>query len=280
MYCPCQAWTSLSGCWCLVLQDRWYKFVEVTGHCKHPWNDLADSLARWTVTSRKSIGHVDWQPFHELLFSGQWAWLFDAKVSLHNCLPPGSHGGVWQFTPSFRKISLQAHDAHNDTWTPVRFQIASANVLALGEPLHDLPVSGGADGALRLDKQWHASRVSAVGLQESRRDKGRIFTDYYFGFSSGGQLRGKSVHYGCELWLHKHLPIDACVSLTFADFSAVVVIADPGSLVVNLHHSTDMSFVVLHVPCKTSSCMPRRCELSVPAKMLLHRLLVLWSSLS
>ena len=246
---------------CQLLGSWFHKtggsFVEVRGHSRHAWNDLADSLAKWTLATSQTVGVLDLSPFHELLVTGDisWAWLMTAQPTMHQCLPTGSVDGCWQMTPSYRKIDIPSADAQPSQWSALRFKVVSANVLALCEGAHDVPESAPVDRAVRLDLQWHAQKIAAVGLQESRRAEGKVCTDHYIGFASGAQICGKSPHYGCELWLHKHLAIDAEGRLTFSQFKAVVVLADPRRLVVNLSHpQLDISFVVLHVPCKSSSC--------------------------
>lgn len=110
-----------------------------------------------------------------------------------------------------------------------------------------------SERAVRLDHQWHGRKIAAVGLQETRRPQGKVLSDHYIGFASGAQVCGKALHFGCELWLHKTLPLDPAGTLTFRDFQATVVVADPRRLVVNLaHKDLYLSFVVLHVPCKTA----------------------------
>ncbi|CAL1156825.1 unnamed protein product, partial [Cladocopium goreaui] len=147
---------------CQVL-GAWFRkihgtFCEVRGHTKHPWNDLADSLARWSASSQLQCGDIDWLPFHELICSHDvnWAWLFNAGPSLHQCLPPGSAGGSWQITPSYRRTYMPQFLPPDETWIQFDFCIASANVLALSDELPDMPASTAADRAVRLDRQWHA----------------------------------------------------------------------------------------------------------------------------
>ena len=261
----CLAWRCQShpalGQLCQLLGSWFHKtggcFVEVRGHSRHAWNDLADSLAKWTLAASQPVGALDWSPFHELLSTGdiRWAWLMTASSQFHQCFPTGSVEGCWQITPSHRKIAAPVHVEPTSHWSPLSFKVASANVLALSDSTSGLPDAAPADRAVRLDLQWHAQAVAAIGLQESRRDEGKTHTDHYMGFASGAQICGKSPHYGCELWLHKHLALDEAGLLTFSQFKAAVVVADPRRLVVNLSHpKLNISFVVLHVPCKSNSC--------------------------
>ena len=256
----CQSHPAL-GQLCQLLGSWLHKtggcFVEVRGHSRHAWNDLADSVAKWTLNAAQPVGEIDWSPFHELLSTGdiRWAWLMTASPQFHQCLPTGSAEGCWQITPSYRKIPAPVATGQLDHWCPLSFKVASANVLALSDSSLGLPEATSADRAVRLDLQWHAQGIAAIGLQESRREEGRIQTEHYAGFASGAQTCGKSQHYGCELWLHKHMALDDERHLTFSQFKAVVVVADPRRLVVNLSHpKINISFVVLHVPCKSNSC--------------------------
>ena len=106
------------------------QFIEVRGHTRHPWNDLADSLARWSACHAREVGHISWTPFSDLLRSGdyKWAWLLEARETMHQCLPPGSTQGSWQLTPSYRKVDEPAPIPLCNDWTCMHFCIASANV--------------------------------------------------------------------------------------------------------------------------------------------------------
>ena len=256
----CQAHPAL-GQLCQLLGSWLHKtggcFAEVRGHSRHAWNDLADSLAKWTLTTQVPVGVIDWSPFHEILSTGdiRWAWLMAAQPTLHQSLPTGSEEGCWQITPSYRKPVVPAVAAQTDQWNALNFKVVSANVLALSDAASGLPEPAPVDRAVRLDLQWHQQGVAVIGMQESRRDEGKVHMEHYVGFASGAQTCGKSRHYGCELWLHKHLALDDAGQLTLSACKATVVVADPRRLVVNLSHSKfTISFVVLHVPCKSSSC--------------------------
>ena len=177
----CQSHPAL-GQLCQLLGSWLHKtggsFVEVRGHSRHAWNDLADSVAKWTLTASQPVGEIDWSPFHELLSTGdiRWAWLMTALPQFHQCLPTGSAEGCWQITPSYRKIPAPVSPGQLDHWSPLSFKVASANVLALSDSSSGLPEATSADRAVRLDLQWHAQGIAAIGLQESRREEGRIQT--------------------------------------------------------------------------------------------------------
>ena len=246
---------------CRIL-GQWFSktqgsFCEVRGHSGDPWNELADSIAKHQLLSLTAVGTIDWSPFAHLVQSEDfdWAWLLDAPQCMHRCLPPGSENGIWQITPSCHKPAIHHPVSDYSEWISVDAVFVTANVLALGKEDPSLPAEHSSDRALRLDHQWHSAQVLAAGLQETRRPQGCISTEHYFGFASGPQVCEKAHHYGCELWLHKTKALDPDGALTFKDFKAVVAHADPRRLIVNLtHQKRDLSFVVLHVPCKTAQC--------------------------
>eukprot|EP00435_Cladocopium_sp_Y103_P033925 s2429_g8.t1 len=173
------------------LLGQWFhrtqgQFLEVRGHAHHPWNELADTLARSVMFGSPSVGMCDWIPFSALVRSGDmsWGWLLGASEPVHRCFPPGSDEGCWQITPSMRRIQVAPLDPVTITPSQVAFLCASANVLAIGAApdLGDsLPAS---ERALRLDQQWHEQQIAIIGLQEARRTAGRSQTDHYVCFWS------------------------------------------------------------------------------------------------
>eukprot|EP00435_Cladocopium_sp_Y103_P014689 s445_g3.t1 len=244
----------LCGQWFRKISGR---FCEVRGHSKHPWNDLADSVARHCLHTQSAAGHLPWTFFARLAQSVDlnWAWLFDAPDCLHRCFPPGSIEGCWQVTPSVRRVSTPSLPSSVTQVRSVSFKCATANVLALGSVPAADGASSASERALRLDRQWHAHGLAVVGLQETRRPAGLSQTEHYVCYASGAQTSQRATHFGCELWLHRALPLDADGQLKFSDFKPAVVVADPRRLVVSLSHERlCLSFVVLHVPCVTAAC--------------------------
>ena len=133
------------------------------------------------------------------------------------------------------------------------FLCMTANVLALGSVDADMPTSSSSERALRLAHQWHQDGIHVAGLQETRREVGTYTAGNYKCFASGAQRCSRAQHFGCELWIHQHLVLVPDLQLKFVDFQAVVTHADPRRLIVNLtHRQCRLSFIVLHVPCKTS----------------------------
>ena len=94
-----------------------------------------------------------------------------------------------------------------------------------------------------------------IGVQESRRPQGRYETSHYIVLASGAQVCQAIPHFGCELWLHKSIPVlvEGSLSVPLGKFNIAVAHADSRRLVVHLQHATlALSFVVLHAPCRSA----------------------------
>ena len=240
----------------------WFKkcrgtFLEVRGHCGDPWNELADGVAKHCMEVGQAIGFLDLTGYSDLIKTPDlnWAWLLDAPTTLHQCLPPGSHHGVWQVQPSTLRVPIHESYHPDEQWKQMDFLCMTANVLALGSVDADMPTSSSSERALRLAHQWHQDGIHVAGLQETRREVGTYTAGNYKCFASGAQRCSRAQHFGCELWIHQHLVLVPDLKLKLADFQAVVTHADPRRLIVNLtHRQCRLSFIVLHVPCKTSQC--------------------------
>ena len=231
---------------------------EVRGHSAHPWNDLADSVARHALSVVTPVGAVDFDFCHQLLISGDiaWAWIGLQPPCYEQCLPPNGVSTSWLAQPSLRKVGAPPSSSvpSEGQWHQVQFTIASANVLAISSDLPAFPAESASSRAERLDQQWHQQQIAVIGLQESRRAAGRYATTHYHVFASGATQDGGAPHGGCELWLHKHLPFLSAPehSLSFAQLRPAISCADSRRLVLHLHSPQfSCSFVVLHAPCRS-----------------------------
>ena len=229
---------------------------EVRGHCAHPWNELADALARWALTHDPPAPH-DVEVLHQLAQAPadlQWAWIQGGPSSLFQALPPVVDGQVCQFPLSLRKVPVP-EAPRSDVREPSRcqIQVISINVLAL-DPLREQLQVGRQRGhrTARLDEQWHKQKVHIVGMQEARTLPGRDVTEHYCVFSSGFEAPA-APRFGCEVWIHRSLPLVSTpqgVDLLAADFKFVVIHADPRRLFVRGDHQCCSFLVcVLHAPC-------------------------------
>ena len=232
--------------------------LEVRGHTAHPWNDLADSLAKFSLATDQSVGNIDFGGCHHAILSGDinWNWLWLHKEPLKKVFPPGSIPNSWVATPAHGRIRSckQPGRIESPSWTSIDFKIGTANVLALNErnDFQDTePVSARAE---RLDLQWHEEGWAIVGVQESRRPEGRYQTTHYTILASGAKIINGIPHYGCELWIHKSHQIDRDSGLCLAKAKIVVAWADPRRLVANLTCNTlAVTFVVIHAPCRSAT---------------------------
>ena len=228
--------------------------LEVWGHTAHPWNDLADSLARQALASGTGVGCIDFHLCHKAVGSGDIDWaslqpLFSALLApcrVHNQL---------EIQPALRRTTHpHVADTHEEQWHRIDFTVATANVLALSQDGDWLPQESASSRAERLDQQRHQQGIAVVGLQESRRAEGRYATTHYNILASGALTTRGAPHGGCELWLHKSLPFMRAQdhSVSFAQLRPVVSMADPRRLVGHLHGQTmSCSFVVLDAPCRS-----------------------------
>ena len=231
--------------------------AEVRGHSGHPWNDLADSLAKHVLTFPELYPPVSFGHLHDLVRAPhdlEWTWTQEMPLSMQHCFPNSVQGSVWQFSPSMRKVPIpQTNVMHNTD--PVKFtcKTATINVLAL-DKIDSQTEVGRRSGArtMRLDIQLHAAQFHLVGLQETRTIQGRFASDHYVILSSGG-VEPNAQRLGCELWLHRTLPIFTLPdgsTITFSDCKCIVKFADPRRLFVQIEHEQfQLTAIVLHAPC-------------------------------
>lgn len=242
--------------------------VEVRGHQGHPWNELADRLAKFALSGESPpIAGDVLGPLHQFANApqdAQWAWLQHCPISLLHAFPPLCDGQVMQFPLSLRHVGIPGRAIAPTVEAPtvactLSMTLVSVNVLAL-DPADSQRDVGRRIGARtqRLDAQWHAQGLQIIGLQEARTEQGVARSEHYRIWSSG---HGPSaVTHGCELWCHLTLPI-ATIStgqkLTLTDFKVVVLQADERRLFVRFEHATlSFTVLVLHAPCLRSASGP------------------------
>ena len=229
---------------------------EVRGHTDHPWNDLADAIARWALSHDPPNGH-SFPVLHQLAVSAadlNWAWIQGAPTSLFQSLPPICDQQVCQFPLSLRKVPVdRAPVAVSDPKSTCELNVFSLNVLAL-DSVNQQTLHGRQRGqrTARLDLLWHQAQAHIIGLQEARTLPGRHVTDHYMIFASGFE-DPRAPRFGCEIWLHRSLPFVAFedgTSICAPEFKFAVVHADPRRLMLRADHvSCSFMVTVLHAPC-------------------------------
>ena len=250
---------------CRLLND-WNRssttFHEVRGHTNNPWNELADAIAKHCTSPDASrVFEFSFADLHALAQEPHdiaWDWTNYASPHLQSCLPPRFDQTVVQF-PAFAAPTMQtqAVESKPEPAVPLALKIASINVLALEhtDQHHEIGRKQGCRTA-RIDHQFHTAGVHVVGLQETRTSQGQFQSDNYRIISSGCQPT-PAPHLGCELWLHKSLPI--CTDATgapvrLAAANAIVLVAEPRRLIVRLDFAAcSCTFAVLHAPCLQKS---------------------------
>ena len=219
--------------------------LEVRGHSAHPWNDLADGVAKFALRNDATLGKISFDACHNALVTGDisWLWLQHQSSTIRHCFPRGTSTNTWIVTPSVHKVDYQDPSRtmmpNDNDWISVDFTIATANVLALNQKDDFQDGESVSARAERLSVQWHEAKLAIVGVQESRRPEGRYFTEHYQIYASGAQIINGIPHYGCELWIHRTLSVGTGEHrMRLADFRHAVTWADPRRLFVHLQGSS------------------------------------------
>jgi exonuclease III len=232
-------------------------FLKCAGIPDMLWNDLADALAKHVLTHPDAFPAINFGRLHDLVKEPhdlEWVWTQGLSPSMKHCFPNCVQNTVWQFSPSMRRVELPPTTELLSS-APVAFacKIATINVLAL-DKIDSQTEVGRRTGSrtLRLDHQLHAAKFHMVGLQETRTLQGQFQSEHYHILSSGC-VGPSAARFGCELWLHRSLPILTLPDgrpVTMTDCTSVVTHADPRRLFVRLEHQTfHLTAVVLHAPC-------------------------------
>ena len=250
--------TQLASCLGDVLHQQGGVVREVRGHSGHPWNDAADSMAKFALYTSQNVGSIDFGGCHEVVISGdlRWKWLWNYGDTLQQVFPHGTIPNSWVITPAHGRIqsSQPKISTESESWAGIDFKIATANVLALNERDDFQNTESVSARAERLDLQWHEEGWAVVGVQESRRPEGRYQTTHFTILASGAKIINGIPHFGCELWIHKHFQIGKDAGWKLAEAKATAAWADPRRLVVNLFlNQNALSFVVLHAPCRSAA---------------------------
>ena len=104
----------------------------------------------------------------------------------------------------------------------------------------------------RLDHQLDAKGLSIIGIQEARTPEGVRVSDHYKIFSSGFQQTGRAKHFGCEIWIHKSLPICTLPcgkKVRIHDCKVTVRRAEARILVLYIDGPISFVAIAAHAPC-------------------------------
>ena len=237
---------------------------EVRGHTKHPWNELADALAKWATSHEPVLTDAEVAPLHHLARCPHdlgWTWMQTTHPSMAACFPPLLDQQIMQFVPSDVQLSVLPIERQSPSLPTVpmhqiHLKVQTANVLATevwSKHAHGTRRTG--QRTTRLDAQWDQAGVHAIGVQEARTPAGCFQSSHYSIYASGAKT-ARAPLYGCELWLHRTLAIGKDRNgkpITLGQAKITVQHADPRRLFVQAQLGDHpMQFIVLHTPCLTN----------------------------
>lgn len=239
-----------------VVQLHW---EHIQSHCGHPWNELADSLAKWAA-----LGHGCFLPDAlcdrmQASNSLNWEWLRAAPAEFRAAYPP-IVGTDFVFTELRSEAALTPPRGSAEGGGGSRpgmsagFGVVSYNVRTFKsgdnpgavEPA-ELPAPPLPGRAAALRRQFRDLGVAIVGFQESRTAAESYQVDGFLVIASGA-IKG---NLGCELWVDLRAPLvkqdgrGLCVPAS----ACVVVHADPRLLVVCIRcQALSCTVAVAHAP--------------------------------
>eukprot|EP00435_Cladocopium_sp_Y103_P056468 s2453_g19.t1 len=228
---------------------------EIRGHVGNPWKELADKLANHAANCDSFFGWFDWSALRSLAMTEdnyKWAWLQSMNHAFQFAMPPVFENSVWQpHTSCLHAVPTPSpaplvENAHFD------FRIVTYNALSLCETSSARICR---HRNIRVDKQFHDAGVAVACVQEARTPEGCRVTDHYKIFSSGRQQCGQSLHFGCEIWIHKSRPIGKCPNgriVRLSDLQVTIVHNDPRILVMKMTGPCRIVVVSAHAPCLAS----------------------------
>ena len=243
--------------------QRWmhghHSIQEVRGHSNHPWNELADALARHATNHAgppQPPAFPELQRFLREEHDHDWAWMQEMQASFSLCMPPIIEQQGAHFAPSMRHCHVDRFVEPPEQPTQLFLSVATCNVLALESTteLENLKLVGriGGHRTARLDSQMSHRGLHVVGIQEARSREGRFTSENYLIFASGALVKQAPL-YGCEIWIHKTLAITTTPSgapLRLAEAQQIVLHADPRRLFLSCElPGFSIVLASLHAPC-------------------------------
>ena len=215
----------------------------IKAHTGHPWNEMADALAKFAATSphlsRSSFFWEQWLSLPDKLCALQWIWYLELMQSHDPRVPQLHQGQMVCFYPHLSGANqVQTRDEIPDTesgtvpqplttsTTSINITIATANVMTLKG------TSGSTFSRLSLLlEQFHEQGCHIVGVQETRHKHivGHS-NDRYHIVGHASDSRGQD---GVQMWISKALPFDEHGTL-ISKQDIRLVAADPNFLIVKL----------------------------------------------
>ena len=240
---------------CLQAQGRSVGFEHQKSHCKHPWSDLVDAIAK---AAAKRILHPLQLPLHvprvvtHVAFKFAWLALLPQDEIPFPAAMPGTLKAEGPFG-SF-PLDLTWNHTPEETHTldiQVTLSFASANVLTLsGGPKNRQLFGLLEQGRIAsLQAQFSEEKCSFVGLQECRTFGQNVrHSSSHWVFQSGASSEG---HRGCELWVDRSLPYAVSKSKKFffqGDHFHVSDFSDRHLMVMVSAPHLNVRLLVIHAP--------------------------------
>ena len=229
---------------------------EVGAHKDDPFNELADSLAKWAAKTGGTCGSIPLDVPHKLATSKDTpqVWMQSMHGSFAATMPKAEDGMI-KVENANRKVQCGESLAKTPQTSVGEFacQVVSFNAQSIREDKNNQKIHRrDASVTSRLDMQWNAKDATIIGIQETRTPEGKFRSKHFEIFSSGADESNDCPLFGCEIWFHCQSPIVRFHGRSFynADFKKTVVHKDPRRLVIKCS-AEPITIVVasLHAPC-------------------------------
>ena len=168
----------------------------MAGHSGHPWNEVADHIARFQLMTAIRGPEVATDPIKGMLSEGymKWLWLAIAADSTPECWPLAHGDGSFHANVSSNGRQRGCELLQQDMLSQHAFSIRAATYNTLS-----LRVAGQAEC---LEQHFGNSGCCILGLQECRQpSEGLEHGSHFFKFASPAN-KGQG---GCQIWLSKHV---------------------------------------------------------------------------
>ena len=203
--------------------------MHAKAHQGWEWNELVDTLAKHAT----SLEVEEIPP--EVAFIAQMAKNHDGRRwlewsmaanddSVRLTFPPTEDGCSYDCRPPHIRdcpeieTVLSQDPGYQQT---VQVKLMTANVLSLRDN-DGVEQAAGRSVEMktdRIDVQAVQEEVDILCVQEARTEAGRYRSNHYDIFAAGAETRGKSIHFGCEIWVRRGSKFDTS--------KALVVHSDP-----------------------------------------------------
>ena len=186
-------------------------WTHVRAHTHHPWNEMADRVAKYASMNPQAVGTCGqwhhWLSDPALLNAFQWIWYLETMRSSDPTAAP-LHGLLLEHTvmpPHVSDLPDPENAGHNPQHREVHIDIkfATANILTL--PTNADTRCTSIHRQQILMRQFHEARCHIVGLQETRHQHLQDVANPYYHMV--GAPANKAGQDGVQLWISKTLPL-------------------------------------------------------------------------